>query len=200
MEMGLEWVHRHGYIAIFVLLMLGIVGLPIPDETLLLFAGYLSFKGELSVPPTLVSAALGSSCGITISYGLGRLFGSGVRARLGPWFRLTDEQYRAAQQWMNRRGKYALLLTYFVPGLRHLGALVVGASQLPYRVFAMFAYGGALIWSGTFIIVGYVFGEEWVTFSPLLHQTLVWIAGGALVLVCVILLILRYKQRSTVKH
>ena len=200
METGFEWIHRHGYVAIFVLLMLGIVGLPIPDETLLAFAGYLSFKGDLSAPLALASAALGSGCGITISYGLGRLLGPRARMMLRPWLHLTDERYRAAQQWMNRWGKYALLLAYFVPGLRHLGALTVGVSQLPYPAFARPAYLGAFLWSGTFITLGYVLGEEWVTFFPLLHQTLVWIAVGALTLVCVILLILLYKQRSTVRH
>lgn len=200
MEMGFEWIHRHGYVAIFILLMLGIVGLPIPDETLLVFAGYLSFKGDLSAPLALASAALGSGCGITISYGLGRLLGPRVRTLLRAWLHLTDERYQTAQQWMNRWGSYALLLAYFVPGLRHFGALTVGVSQLPYPAFARPAYLGAFLWSGTFITLGYVLGEAWVTFSPLLHQTFVWIAVGALTLACVILLMLQYKQRSTVKH
>ena len=53
MELGMEWIAQYGYLAIFVLLMLGIIGLPVPDETILLFAGYLSFKGDLRLEPTL---------------------------------------------------------------------------------------------------------------------------------------------------
>ncbi len=200
LETGFEWIHRHGYVAIFVLLMFGIVGLPIPDETLLVFSGYLSFKGDLSAPLALASAALGSGCGITISYGLGRLVGPRVRTTLGPWLHLTDERYRAAQQWMNRRGKYALLLTYFVPGLRHLGALVVGASQLPYPAFAMPAYLGAWLWSGTFITLGYVLGEEWVTVSPRLHQAFVWLALCAVSFVCLAILFMRARQGWNLKR
>ena len=66
---------HYGYAAIFVLLVLGIVGLPVSDETLLTFTGYLVFRGQLKLVPAFLSALLGSGCGITISYQLGRIFG-----------------------------------------------------------------------------------------------------------------------------
>jgi len=59
MESGIQWIARHGYPALFVLLMLGIVGLPVPDETLLTFVGYLSFKGTLRLEPAVATAFLG---------------------------------------------------------------------------------------------------------------------------------------------
>lgn len=77
-------------------------------------------------------------------------------------------------------GKYGLIVTYFIPGLRHLGALAAGASHLAFPSFATYAYLGALLWSGTFVAVGYVLGEEWATFSVPIHQTFTWIALGAL--------------------
>ena len=67
MEPGLEWIVRHGYGAIFLLLMLGIIGIPVPDETLLVFAGYLSSKGTLRLEPTILTAFLGSACGISVA-------------------------------------------------------------------------------------------------------------------------------------
>lgn len=48
--------------------MLGILGLPIPDETLLMFAGYLVSQGNLQFQPTMATAFLGSVCGISLSY------------------------------------------------------------------------------------------------------------------------------------
>lgn len=145
MDMGFDWIVRYGYGAIFVLLMLGIVGLPIPDETLLLFVGYLSGNGTLRL----------------------------------------------------ERGKYGLLPAYFIPGIRHVAALVVGASLLPPTVFARFAYAGALLWSGTFIGVGFVAGEEWRQLSPLIHGPLLLGALLAfLVLFALILLMVRGKLTS----
>ena len=67
METGFDWISRYGDPAIFLLLMLGIFGLPVPDETLLTFAGYLCFKGKLGLGTTYLAAFLGSVCGISIS-------------------------------------------------------------------------------------------------------------------------------------
>lgn len=191
MEIALGWIQENGYTAIFLLLFLGIVGLPIPDETLLVFASYLSFKGELSTPFTVLSAALGSSCGVTVSYSLGLLFGPRVKTTFGRWLHLTDARYRTTQLWMDRWGPYALLVAYFVPGLRHLGAMVVGASGMRYPVFAAFAYFGACLWSSAFITVGYLLGEEWRSFSRPLHQTFTWTVFGTLLSVCITLLVMR---------
>ncbi len=58
-------ISRYGYAAIIVLLMLGIVGLPIPDEALLTLTGYLIFRGTLHTIPAYLAALLGSGCGIT---------------------------------------------------------------------------------------------------------------------------------------
>jgi membrane protein DedA with SNARE-associated domain len=63
----LNWLTHYGYLGIFCLLMLGIVGVPIPDELVLTCAGYLIFKGYLSPGLTAASAFTGSVCGISVS-------------------------------------------------------------------------------------------------------------------------------------
>ena len=195
METGFDWIAHHGYVAIFVLLMLGIVGLPVPDETLLTFVGYLSFKGTLRLEPALATAFLGSACGISLSYALGRFVGLPAVIKFAPLFHLRPEHLVLTQRWVERWGKYVLLFAYFIPGVRHLAALVVGASLLPPTVFARFAYAGALLWSGTFIGLGYFAGEEWSQFSPVLHRTLV--IGAILVLLGlgIVLLIVRRRVK-----
>ena len=47
MEPLLEWLSQWGYAGLFGLLVFGIIGLPIPDETLLVFSGYLVSQGRL---------------------------------------------------------------------------------------------------------------------------------------------------------
>ena len=190
MDMGFEWIGRHGYGALFVLLMLGIVGLPVPDETLLVFTGYLSFKGTLRFEPALATAFLGSACGITLSYGLGRFVGLPALIKFGPLLHIRQEHLDHAHRWVERWGKYSLLVAYFIPGYRHLAALVMGASLLQPTVFARFAYAGALIWSATFIGLGYLAGEGWQQLLPHLHRAftvaiilgLVLLAGGVALL------------------
>ena len=84
MELILHWISEYGYFGLFSLLVLGIVGLPVPDETLLTFAGYLIFRGQLRLVPTMLAAFLGSACGITLSYTLGRLTGYFLIEKYGP--------------------------------------------------------------------------------------------------------------------
>jgi membrane protein DedA with SNARE-associated domain len=171
------WLEAYGYPGLFVLLMLGIVGLPVPDETLLAFAGYLVFKRTLGLPATLLAAFLGTTCGITLSYGLGRGLGPGAVRRFGHRLRVTPEHLDRVQAWYRRHGRYALFLGYFVPGVRHLVAFVAGSARLPLPLFALFAYTGGLVWSLTFILLGYGFGEEWARMSAALHRILLILAG-----------------------
>ena len=193
MEPGQKWIVRHGYGAIFLLLMLGIIGIPVPDETLLVFAGYLSSKGTLRLEPTVVTAFLGSACGISISYAIGRFLGLPALVKLGPLLHLRPEHVDQAHRWVERWGKYSLLLAYFIPGYRHLAAFVVGASLLEPTVFARFAYTGALIWASCFVGLGYVAGEEWQHLIPVLHTSLriAMLAGVAVLVAGVGWLLLR---------
>ena len=173
METGFDWIGRYGYGAIFALLMLGIVGLPIPDETLLIFVGYLSFKGTLRLEPAVVTAFLGSVCGVSLSYVLGRFVGLPALIKFGHLIHLRPEHLAQGHRWVERWGKYSLLLAYFIPGYRHVAALVMGASLLNPKVFARYAYTGALIWSGSFIGLGYIAGEEWNQLLPILHSNVI---------------------------
>jgi membrane protein DedA with SNARE-associated domain len=176
METGMHWIDRYGYGAIFALMMLGIVGLPISDETILIFVGYLSFKGTLQLEPAMAIAFLGSASGISLSYAIGRFIGLPAFLKFGHLIHLRPEHLAETQRWVERWGKYSLLVAYFIPGIRHLAAVVLGASLLPPTVFARFAYTGALVWSTSFIGLGYLVGEEWNQLSPLLHRTVTVVA------------------------
>jgi membrane protein DedA with SNARE-associated domain len=154
-------VHLYGYGALFFSLVFGIIGLPIPDESLLTFSGYLVSTGQFNFVPTYFVAALGSLSGISLSYGIGRAGGYRLIHRYGPRFHFTEERLQKVAQWFDRIGKWTLTIGYFIPGVRHFTALVAGASKVRYPVFAAFAYSGGLIWSFTFITLGWYLGKTW---------------------------------------
>jgi membrane protein DedA with SNARE-associated domain len=190
MDLAFAWITHYGYVAIFLLLMFGIVGLPVPDEALLTFVGYLSFKGDLQLVASLLSAFLGTACGITVSYELGRLFGLRILTGLGGVLHVSQERMMEAQAWVRQWGPYGLPIAYFLPGVRHVAAVIAGASQLPISRFAAFAYSGALLWSATFIGIGYGFGAEWSRLSPAVHRTVVIIALTVALTVAILLRLL----------
>jgi membrane protein DedA with SNARE-associated domain len=193
-EAALQWIAHHGYLGIFSLLVLGIVGLPIPDEWLLTLAGYFVFNHTFRFVPTLTAAFLGSACGVTLSYALGRTFGSYLLERYGKTFHIGKKQVDGVHLWFRRIGRWALTFGYFIPGIRHLTAYVAGATDLEAPVFAFFAYLGGLIWCLTFITAGYWLGEESREISDLLHHA--GIIAAAFVIGAAVIYAFVRKQRS----
>jgi membrane protein DedA with SNARE-associated domain len=190
------WIAHYGYWALFGLLMLGIVGLPVPDETLLTFAGYLVFRQQFALLPTLAAAFCGSICGMSLSYGLGRTLGRAAVERLGTWLHLNPARLDTMQAWYHRHGKYTLLVGYFLPGIRHLTAYVAGWSQLPLLTFALFASAGGLCWSSTFIVLGYGLGNEWKRSSASVHRLGALATVLVLVSTALVLWLVRQRARS----
>ena len=178
----LEWITEYGYAAIIGLLMLGIVGLPVPDETLLTFTGYLVFRGNLRLPLAFAAALTGSACGITISYLLGRTFGLKLIHRYGRYVRITEDHVEKAHAWFRKAGHWSLTLGYFVPGVRHLTAYAAGMSDLEAPQFALFAYTGAVLWMSAFLSLGYFLGDRWEAVEHNIHHYLVYLTLAGIIL------------------
>lgn len=170
MESLLAWISQYGYTGLFVLLVLGIAGLPIPDETLLVFSGYLISTGRWHPVPAFLSALGGSICGISVSYLLGRTLGHAAVERYGKFVHLTPQRLERVHQWFRRIGNWLLTIGYFILGVRHFTALVAGMSGLEFGIFARFAYFGAFVWVTFFLSLGYWFGENWRSIIPLAHR------------------------------
>ena len=58
-------------------------------------------------------------------------------------------------------GRWSLVCGYYIAGVRHVTAMVAGASGLEYPIFAVFAYCGATTWVLTFLSLGYFLGDRW---------------------------------------
>jgi membrane protein DedA with SNARE-associated domain len=163
--------------------MLGIIGLPVPDETLLTFSGYLISVHKLSLPLTLLSAIFGSLAGITISYFLGRSLGLYLLLHYGKYIFVTPEKLDRVHAWFTKRGKWTLFIGYYIPGIRHLTAYTAGASKLELPTFILFAWSGGILWSVTFIMLGYTLGAHWHRVVERLQENILLGSIGILLLI-----------------
>lgn len=189
------WLLNYGAVVLFFLLALGIVALPIPDETLLVFSGVLMSQGSFDIPVTIVAAIAGSVCGITLSYVAGRTGGIYLVHRYGSSVGITPERLQRVHEWFERYGKWTLTIGYYIPGVRHFTGISAGISGLEYSQFALFAYSGACLWVATFLSLGYFFGNVCFSFLEEMDISFVAVAGGIAVLVA-LYFIIRYSSSS----
>ncbi len=71
-----------GYLAIFVIVALGNIGLPVPEESVLILAGYLVWHGHLRLAGVLVVGVISAVAGDNLGYSLGRRHGPGPGSRV----------------------------------------------------------------------------------------------------------------------
>jgi len=179
------WVAAHGYGALYLLLALGVVGLPIPDETLLVFTGYLIGRGTLNPAGAFAAAVAGAWTGISGSYLLGRTLGVGVVHRYGKYIHFTEARLAKVHRWFDRIGHWMLVAGYYIAGVRHFTAVVAGMSKLEFPTFMAYAWSGGALWVATFLSLGYFLGENWRQVAELVHQYIVYasvviVAAGVL--------------------
>ena len=197
MESVFGWITTYGYAAVFFLLLLGIVGLPIPDETLLVFCGYLVSRGRLNPVGAFFAALGGSWCGITLSYTIGRVVGPPAVSRFGRYFHLTEERLAKVHQWFDRIGHWALLVGYFIAGVRHFTAIVAGTSKLGLGSFLTYAWTGGVLWVSTFLTLGYFVGENWEKIAESAHRYVAYGSLGLIAAVIVFLVVRKTLVRQT---
>lgn len=166
MEYITYFVSHYRYLAILILLLPGVFGIPLPDELLLTFVGYLALQGNLRLIPALAVVVAGTILGITLDYWVGRAAGTKLIKEAGPGFRLRGERFKSLEGQLHRYGGWGLSLGYFVPGVRHWVAIAAGIIKFPLAWFTLFAYGGALAWSLLYILIGYFLGQEAGLWAP----------------------------------
>ena len=164
---------KYSYWGIFVTLGLGILGFPIPDETLIAFVGFLVYEGKLNYLYAFAVCFTGTSLGITIAYIIGETFGNRFIKRCSARLKVNPDHIQNAKKFYVRYGKFALFIGYFIPGVRHLTAIFAGSSIMPYPVFAAFAYSGAALWTIVFMNLGFFLGEKWHRVSAYSNRNII---------------------------
>lgn len=153
------WLAEYGYAALFLAFCLGIVGLPIPNEVVVMSGGAATAEGTLLPFPAFLMAYAGICCGLTVGFVVGRFIGLPILRRIGrgPKF---ERYVTRSQLLIDKYGSAALLFTYFLPVVRNVMPYVVGANGMNYRTFALYAYSGAFVWTLLFFLVGRYTGVQ----------------------------------------
>lgn len=139
----------------------------------------------MSYVPSLLAGVIGATAGISLSYFLGRFLGRPAILRLGRVLHITDRRLARAEAFFDRYGGATLVGGLFVPGVRHLVALVAGFCGMRFTRFIGPAFTGACLWVTTFITLGRFAGPRIMLEAGRIPQPLLW-TMGAMVLVAAI--------------
>jgi len=151
-------VSQWGYLGILVFVLLGNLGLPVPEESVLWVAGYLVWQGGFQLPLVLLVGIMSAVAGDSLGYWVGRRYGQPVVARYGLWARLTPPRLETMRLFVQRYGPVAVFLARFVIGLRFLAGPLAGSLGLSWRSFLMANVLGAVVYVPIMVGMGYAVG------------------------------------------
>lgn len=152
-------VEHYGYYAVFALVCLECLGVPIPGETALVAAAIFAGGGAINIFGVIGAATLAAIVGGSIGYWIGRQFGFPLVIKYGPYIHLDEPRLKLGQYLFKRHGGKIVFFGRFVALLRAFAALLAGINRLPWTRFSLFNALGALAWASVFGFGGYFLGK-----------------------------------------
>ncbi|MEO6866610.1 MAG: DedA family protein [Gaiellales bacterium] len=146
----------HGLVALAVAVAIENLNVPMPP--LLIWGGVYARTGEASLPSVWVACLAGTMVGATICWGIGARGGRPLLERWGRLVGASPARLAAADRWMLRHGRKAVLYGRCVPLVRTGVSLVAGLSRMPLVPYAVLTALGASAWILFGTIIGYAAG------------------------------------------
>ena len=176
-----------GYVFVFVFMTVESSFIPFPSEIVMIPAGFLAARGELSfhaaTPDLVVAVAVGlagSLVGAYINYFLSARLGEPFLRRYGKWFFLSPAALDRACEVFNRYGAAATFVCRLLPAIRQLISIPAGIARMPFGSFTLFTALGAGLWTtvlaGTGFWLGRTAGD--ITYLELVHRGKTFIDGN----------------------
>ena len=189
----------YGYFLIFGWVLLEQLGLPLPATPVLLAAGALSATEHMNFFSALLAGTLACLIADVSWFLFGRRFGHVVLRLLCRFSLESTVCVRRTHDSFGKRGAYTLLFAKFVPGLSVVAPPVAGQTGMSMRRFLVFDAAGSVIWSGTLLLAGRLFGDL-IAKDPSLLDWLGRFGGALLILGILGFLVSRiYRRYSFMK-
>ncbi len=150
----------YGYLAVFLVLLLCGLGLPLPEEVTLIAAGLVVFEGKANLHLMVLVTVLGILGGDSLLFALGWRFGPPLLTR--PFFRrlLHADRMAKVRRQFDRHGVKAVFFARFFAGIRACVYFTAGTLGMRYRTFILLDLCGALLSAPISVWLGMHFGAS----------------------------------------
>ena len=162
--MTLSWiahlVQSYGYYAVFTLIALESMGIPLPGETALISAAlYAGTTHHLSIVGLAAVAAAAAIIGDNAGYWIGRTGGLRLAERYGRYVRLDPAKLKVGRYMFARHGVKVVFFGRFVAVLRTFAAFFAGVGNMRWPGFLVANAAGGLLWASFYAFGAYALGS-----------------------------------------
>jgi membrane protein DedA with SNARE-associated domain len=152
---------NYGYPALGLTLLLGSIGLPVPDGLAMTVAGALAMGGRMNIVWAGAIALVASVIGDIVGYGIGNLLDGEVLERRGRWLGLTVLRRIRVEGLFERWGGLTVFVTRtFASYLSSVANLLAGLSRYPFGKYLALTVAGRVVWTSAYLALGYAVGTD----------------------------------------
>ncbi len=154
------YIEHFTYLALFLVLVLCGLGLPLPEDVALLAGGFLAHRGVTQLPITLAVSFVGVITGDNSLFFLGRHLGQGLLKYFGLNSPGATQRIERLREFMGRHGHRTIFYARFLAGLRALVYLSAGSLGVTPSRFFLYDAAGALISVPLVVGIGFYYGAH----------------------------------------
>ncbi|MBR1438104.1 MAG: DedA family protein [Synergistaceae bacterium] len=191
-----ETIGRMGYTGIISLMFLESSFFPFPSEVVMPPAGYLAWKGEMSLPLVLFSGIAGSLLGALFNYWIAVKLGRPFLLKYGKYFFVSPESINKADEFFSKHGHVSTLIGRLLPVIRQYISLPAGIARMPMKTFMLFTTIGAGTWVVVLTFAGYLLGEHQELLKEYLHVITIGCIALAVIIAGAYVMIIRRRKKS----
>jgi len=160
-----------GYFGAAALMALESMIAPVPSEAVMPFVGFLVVDGKWNFWLAVLAASAGSIVGSAISYAMGYYGGKPVVLKVGKYLLLDRHDLELTERFFHRRsGAVTILVSRFIPVVRHLISIPAGVGKMPLMPFLIATLTGATIWNTFLLVCGMKLREHWGVVQKYSHE------------------------------
>jgi membrane protein DedA with SNARE-associated domain len=150
----------YGIVALFALIAVETMGIPVPGETALIAAGIFASQGHLAIEWVIVAAATAAILGDNVGFFIGRRYGRRLlESDRGPFPHHRRKLIALGEPFFEKHGPKAVFLGRWVAGLRITAAWLAGAHHMRWPTFTFWNALGGVCWAVSVGLVAYYLGH-----------------------------------------
>lgn len=182
-EFGINLIQHYGYAGLLLALGLEFIGLPVPGETLMIFVGFQTWKGNMDFHLSVLSAFIGTNLGSFTAYFIGRYLGRSFFYKYGKYMFLDAKKLSIVETWFLKYEIFLFLLGRYIIGVRHFVPYVAGIYKTDLKRFIFYNLLGSFIWCLSLVGAGSILGNNWSKIQPLIDRYMLELAIALVILV-----------------